>query len=177
MLFNSMRFLFFFIIVMGMYFAIPYRFRWILLLGASYYFYISWKPAYVILIIITTLITYYAGLRMAKIATKSKRKTVLILSLFFNLGCLFVFKYYNFFNDSLRVVLQHYNLFYGNPALNVLLPIGISFYTFKNLSYAIDVYRGDQPPESTWGIMHSMWLSSLNCWLGPLKGRKGFCPS
>ncbi|MGA2515448.1 MAG: MBOAT family O-acyltransferase [Thermodesulfobacteriota bacterium] len=176
MLFNSMRFLFFFIIVMGMYFAIPYRFRWILLLGASYYFYISWKPAYVILIIITTLITYYAGLRMAKIATKSKRKTVLILSLFFNLGCLFVFKYYNFFNDSLRVVLQHYNLFYGNPALNVLLPIGISFYTFKNLSYAIDVYRGDQPPEKHLGY-YALYVAFFPQLLaGPIERAKRFLP-
>jgi D-alanyl-lipoteichoic acid acyltransferase DltB (MBOAT superfamily) len=176
MLFNSMRFLFFFIIVMGMYFAIPYRFRWILLLGASYYFYISWKPAYVILIIITTLITYYAGLRMAKIATKSKRKTVLILSLFFNLGCLFVFKYYNFFNDSLRVVLQHYNLFYGNPALNVLLPIGISFYTFKNLSYAIEVYRGDQPPEKHLGY-YALYVAFFPQLLaGPIERAKRFLP-
>jgi D-alanyl-lipoteichoic acid acyltransferase DltB (MBOAT superfamily) len=161
---------------MGMYFAIPYRFRWILLLGASYYFYISWKPAYVILIIITTLITYYAGLRMAKIATKSKRKTVLILSLFFNLGCLFVFKYYNFFNDSLRVVLQHYNLFYGNPALNVLLPIGISFYTFKNLSYAIDVYRGDQPPEKHLGY-YALYVAFFPQLLaGPIERAKRFLP-
>jgi len=132
---------------MATYFAIPHRLRWILLLGASYYFYISWKPAYVILIIITTLITYYAGIRMGKIGTKPKRKTILFFSLFFNLGFLFVFKYYNFFSDSLRVIFQQYNLFYGSPALDVLLPIGISFYTFKNLSYVIDVYRGDKSPE------------------------------
>ena len=93
MLFNSMQFLFFFAIVTAMYFATPYRFRWVLLLGASYYFYISWKPGYVILIIITTLITYYAGIRMGKIATRSERKTILILSLLFNIGFLFVFKY------------------------------------------------------------------------------------
>ena len=176
MLFNSMRFLFFFAIVMGMYFGIPYRFRWILLLGASYYFYISWKPAYVILIIITTLITYYAGIRMATIATKSKRKTVLILSLFFNLGFLFVFKYYNFFNDSLRVLFQHYNLVYGNPALNVLLPIGISFYTFKNLSYAFDVYRGDQSPEKHLGY-YALYVAFFPQLLaGPIERAKRFLP-
>jgi len=176
MLFNSMRFLFFFAIVMGMYFGIPYRFRWILLLGASYYFYISWKPAYVILIIITTLVTYYAGIRMGKIATKSKRKTVLILSLFFNLGFLFVFKYYNFFNNSLRVLFQHYNLFYGSPALKVLLPIGISFYIFKNLSYAIDVYRGDQSPEKHLGY-YAVYVAFFPQLLaGPIERAKRFLP-
>jgi len=176
MLFNSMRFLFFFAIVMGMYFGIPYRFRWILLLGASYYFYISWKPAYVILIIITTLVTYYAGIRMGKIETKSKRKTVLILSLFFNLGFLFVFKYYNFFNNSLRVLFQHYYLFYGSPALKVLLPIGISFYIFKNLSYAIDVYRGDQSPEKHLGY-YAVYVAFFPQLLaGPIERAKRFLP-
>jgi len=163
-------------IVTAMYFAIPYRLRWIWLLGASYYFYISWKPAYVILMIITTLITYYAGIRMGKIATKSKRKTILILSLFFNLGFLFVFKYYNFFNDSLRTVFQHYNLFYGNPALNFLLPIGISFYTFKNLSYAIDVYRGNQSPEKHLGY-YALYVAFFPQLLaGPIERAKRFLP-
>lgn len=174
--FNSVQFLFFFAIVTAMYFAIPYRFRWILLLGASYYFYISWKPAYVILIIITTFITYSAGLWMGKIGTKSKRKTILILSLFFNLGFLFVFKYYNFFNDSLRVIFQHYNLFYGSPALNVLLPIGISFYTFKNLSYAIDVYRGDQSPEKHLGY-YALYVAFFPQLLaGPIERATRFLP-
>ena len=161
---------------MTTYFAIPYRFRWIILLGASYYFYISWKPAYVILIIMTTLITYYAGIRMGKISIKSKRKTILILSLFFNLGFLFVFKYYNFFNDSLRVIFQHYNLFYGSPPLNFLLPIGISFYTFKNLSYAIDVYRGDQLPERRLGffVLYVAFFPQLLA--GPIERITRFLP-
>ncbi len=147
MLFNSMRFLLFFTIVMATYFAIPCRFRWMWLLGASYYFYMAWKPAYVILIITTTLITYYTGIQMGGIAARSKRKKILIFSLFFNIGFLFVFKYYNFFNDSLSIFFHQYGLSYGSPALDVLLPVGISFYTFKNLSYAIDVYRGNQTPE------------------------------
>ena len=176
MLFNSMHFLFFFTIVMAMYFAIPCHFRWMVLLGASYYFYISWKPAYVILIVMTTLITYYAGIRMGKIGTKSKRKTILILSLFFNLGFLFVFKYYNFFNDSMRVIFQRYNLFYGSPALNVLLPIGISFYTFKNLSYAIDVYRGDKSPEKHLGHFAVYVAFFPQLLAGPIERATKFLP-
>ena len=176
MLFNSMQFLFFFAVVVAVYFTIPYHLRWVLLLGASYYFYISWKPAYIILIIITTLITYYAGIRMGKIGTKSRRKEILILSLFFNLGFLFVFKYYNFFNDSLRVIFQHYNLFYGSPALNVVLPIGISFYTFKNLSYTIDVYRGDQSPEKHLGYLALYVAFFPQLLAGPIERATRFLP-
>jgi alginate O-acetyltransferase complex protein AlgI len=176
MLFNSMRFLLFFAIVTATYFAFPYRLRWMLLLGASYYFYIAWKPAYVILIIITTLITYFAGLRMGKIAAKPKRKTILILGLIFNLGFLFVFKYYNFFNDSFRVIFQHYNLFYGSRALNILLPIGISFYTFKNLSYAIDVYRGDHPPEKHLGHFAVYVAFFPQLLAGPIERARRFLP-
>jgi D-alanyl-lipoteichoic acid acyltransferase DltB (MBOAT superfamily) len=176
MLFNSLQFLFFFIIVTVIYFAIPYRFRWILLLCASYYFYISWKPAYVILIVMTTLITYYAGIRMGKIGIKSKRKKILILSLFFNLGFLFVFKYYNFFNESLRAIFGHYNLFYEIPALNFLLPIGISFYTFKNLSYAIDVYRGDKTPEKHLGFFALYVAFFPQLLAGPIERATRFLP-
>ncbi len=176
MLFNSVPFLLFFVIVMGMYFAIPYRFRWILLLCASYYFYISWKPAYVILIIITTLITYYAGIRMGKNGTKSRRKKVLILSLVINLGFLFVFKYYNFFNDSLKALFGHYRLFYEIPAVNLLLPIGISFYTFKNLSYAIDVYRGDKRPESHLGFFALYVVFFPQLLAGPIERATRFLP-
>ena len=176
MLFNSLQFLFFFTIVVAMYFAIPYRFRWILLLCASYYFYISWKPAYIILIIITTLVTYYAGLGIGSIPTKSKKKAILIISLFFNLGLLFLFKYYNFFNDSLRIVFRHYNLFYESPALNVLLPIGISFYTFKNVSYAIDVYRGNKSPEKHVGHLALYVAFFPQLLAGPIERATRFLP-
>jgi D-alanyl-lipoteichoic acid acyltransferase DltB (MBOAT superfamily) len=138
--------------VVAVYFAIPYRFRWVLLLCASYYFYICWKPVYALLLFLSTFVVYYAGIQMGKTEIKSKRKKFLILSLFSNLGLLFLFKYYHFFNDSLRTLFAQYNLFYGIPALKFLLPVGISFYTFKSLSYSIDVYRGNQAPEKHLGI-------------------------
>jgi alginate O-acetyltransferase complex protein AlgI len=150
--FNSTRFFFFFTIVVAAYFAIPYRFRWVLLLCASYYFYMCWKPTYAILLFLSTFIVYYTGIQMGKTEIKSKRKQFLILGLFSNLGLLFLFKYYNFFNDSFRTLFNQYNLFYGIPALKFLLPVGISFYIFKSLSYSIDVYRGDQAPEKHLGI-------------------------
>jgi D-alanyl-lipoteichoic acid acyltransferase DltB (MBOAT superfamily) len=111
-----------------------------------------WKPAYVILLFLSTLIVYYSSIQMGKTVIKRERKIFLILSLFFNLGLLFLFKYYNFFNDSFRTLFNQYNLFYGIPGLRFLLPVGISFYTFKSLSYSIDVYRGNQAPEKHLGI-------------------------
>ena len=152
MSFNSLHFVFFFPVVVALYFATPYRFRWGLLLGASYYFYMCWKPEYVILIMISTLIVYYAGIQMGKTDSKAKRRNYLILSLASNLAILFFFKYFNFFNNSIRSLFEYYNISYGVPTLNILLPVGISFYTFQVLSYSIDVYRGAKEPEKHLGI-------------------------
>ncbi len=152
MLFNSLEYLLFFPIVIGLFFSIPHRFRWTLLLGASYYFYMCWKPEYVILIMVSTLIDYYAGIKMGEEVHRRKRKKYLILSLVSNIGLLFSFKYFNFFNESIRTFFDGVNLFYGIPALDVLLPVGISFYTFQTLSYSIDVYRGAREPERHLGV-------------------------
>lgn len=152
MLFNSIEFLLFFLLLVIFYFSIPYKFRWLLLLCASYYFYMSWKAEYGILLIISTLITYSSGLMMGKTSDESKRKKYLLLSLFGNLGLLFAFKYVNFFNDSIRTVLNSVNIFFSVPAFDILLPVGISFYIFKSLSYSLDVYRGVIEPEKHPGI-------------------------
>lgn len=152
-LFNSISFLLFFSIVAIVYFSIPDRFRWIWLLCVSYYFYISWKPIYIILIILTTLTTYFACVQMGKTESMSRRKTFLVLALVFNIGLLFLFKYYNFFNDSLKTVFGRFYLFYPIYTFHFLLPVGISFYIFKGLSYTIDVYRGDIKPERHLGLL------------------------
>ena len=151
MLFNSIQFLIFFPIVVGLYFVIPHKYRWILLLAASYYFYMAWRAEYIFLIIISTLVDYYAGLMMEKQVEKSKRKKFLLLSLFSNLGLLFTFKYFNFFSNSLTEVFRYFNIFYDSPTFKLLLPVGISFYTFQTLSYSIDVYRGHKKAEKHLG--------------------------
>lgn len=152
MLFNSLHFLFFFPTVVAIYFALPGRFRWMLLLAASYYFYMCWKAEYAILIVVSTLIDYFAVLGMARQTEQRKKRKFLALSLASNLGILFAFKYFNFFSDSVRGVLGQFNVFYDTPAFHVLLPVGISFYTFQTLSYTIDVYRGRLEPERHLGI-------------------------
>ncbi|TPE43067.1 MBOAT family O-acyltransferase [Pontibacter mangrovi] len=152
MLFNSIEFFIFFPVVVTLYFLLPPNRRWILLLVASYYFYMSWKAAYAIILVISTLIDYSCSRMMGRYEDKAKRKPWLWLSLVSNLGILLLFKYYNFFNDSARGVAEALNVPYAMPAFELLLPMGISFYTFQTMSYSIDVYNGRIKPERHLGI-------------------------
>ena len=152
MLFNSLQFLIFFPLVVMAYFATPHRWRWLLLLVASYYFYMCWKPIYILLIIGSTLLDYTVAREIYAAQEQWKKRLLLTLSLLGNFGTLFVFKYLDFFNESLHQFLPQIN-----PAYNVfhdmthagwwVLPVGISFYTFQTVSYTIDVYRGVVKPE------------------------------
>jgi alginate O-acetyltransferase complex protein AlgI len=142
MLFTSFDFLFFLPAVLGLYFALPPGRRWMLLLAASYYFYASWKPAYLLLIMFSTAVDYLAALRMEALPDRRSRRPWLLLSLFANLGLLFTFKYWGFFFESWNALALRYGLFQVWPSLQVLLPVGISFYTFQTLAYTLDVYRG-----------------------------------
>jgi D-alanyl-lipoteichoic acid acyltransferase DltB (MBOAT superfamily) len=147
MLFNSIEFLIFCPLVVTLYFACPYRYRWALLLAASYYFYAAWKLEYIVLLLATTLISYLTALLLVKPQHQTKRTGLLVLGLGANLGILFAFKYLNFFSDSLRTAFNQFNLVYDLPVFQLLLPVGISFYTFQALGYLIDVYRGKVEPE------------------------------
>ncbi|WMJ22944.1 MBOAT family O-acyltransferase [Paludicola sp. MB14-C6] len=150
MIFNSMSFLIFFPIVTVVYFLIPHKIKWIWLLVTSYFFYMCWNPQYAILIGFSTVITYLSGIFIEKLRKipdikKSKRlmHLVVYLCLAINLGLLFFFKYFDFAIDNINIALSLLNLSLVQPEFDVLLPVGISFYTFQALSYTIDVYRGD----------------------------------
>ncbi|MDD3264071.1 MAG: MBOAT family protein [Candidatus Nanoarchaeia archaeon] len=151
MMFNSIVFLLFFIIVVIIYYLIKPKYRWILLLISSYIFYMSWKIEYIILIIISTLIDYFMGLKIYQSSNLKKRKIFLIISLISNLGILFIFKYFNFFISSIGSIFTLFNISYIPISLKVLLPVGISFYTFQTMSYTIDVYRKKLNPEKHLG--------------------------
>ncbi|OHD64075.1 MAG: hypothetical protein A2176_08680 [Spirochaetes bacterium RBG_13_51_14] len=151
MFFNSYKFAIFFIVVVGLFFAMPHRFRWLFLLAASYFYYLFWDPKYALLILTTTLIVYSTALAMHERSVRVKKLCV-ALSVVSNLGILFLFKYFNFFNDNIKDLFTALGLPYSVPALNLLLPVGISFYTFQALSYTIDVYRGVRQPERHLGI-------------------------
>ncbi|MEN8228342.1 MAG: MBOAT family O-acyltransferase [Bacteroidota bacterium] len=151
MLFNTIDFVLFLPVVITIYFLIPPKFRWILLLASSYYFYMSWKVEYVFLILISTLIDYFSGIMMEKIPDRRSRLPLLILSLFTNLGLLFSFKYFNFASENLNFLFHRIGLSQEIPIMKFLLPVGISFYTFQSLSYSIDVFFGRQKAEKHLG--------------------------
>ncbi|MBQ6930136.1 MAG: MBOAT family protein [Oscillospiraceae bacterium] len=147
MLFNSIDFLIFFPIVVTVYLIIPAKTRYIWLLLASYYFYMSWNAGYAILIIISTVTTWIASLLVYKSKNILHKKLSLAVCLIINLGILFTFKYYNFFIDSVNLFLSKFSLNIIENTFSLLLPVGISFYTFQALGYIIDVYRGEIKPE------------------------------
>ncbi len=151
MLFNSPEFLLFFTVVLFSFFALPHRFRWIFLVIGSYFFYMCWEPIYALLILSTTVIVFVTGLLMHG-KPRGLKKFYVALSLVLNLGILFVFKYFNFFNASMRELMDVAGLPYHVQDLKFLLPVGISFYTFQALSYTIDLYRGAREPEKHFGI-------------------------
>jgi alginate O-acetyltransferase complex protein AlgI len=158
MLFNSIEFLIFFPLVVIVYFLVPLRLRIPLLVIASYYFYMSWRAEYIILIIVSTLIDYFAGRKLGGDIRNKSRKIFLALSLISNLGILSFFKYFNFFSESIHSFLSIGNVNYTPAEFSLLLPVGISFYTFQTLSYTINVYRGVQKPESNF-IKFALYVS------------------
>ncbi len=151
MLFNTIDFVLFLPLVIILYYMIPHKYRWVMLLAASYYFYMSWKVEYVFLIVFSTLIDYISGRQMDKLRDRKLRRMLLILSLISHLGLLFAFKYFNFVGSNVNLLFQKFNIFSEIPLMNVLLPVGISFYTFQTLSYSIDVYYGRQKAEKHFG--------------------------
>lgn len=151
MLFNSIEFVIFFIIVTSLYFALEHKYRWFLLLAASCYFYMAFVPVYILILGFTIVIDYYAGILIEQSAG-NKRKSWLVVSLIANIGVLAVFKYYNFLNDNLTFLLGQAGKENPVPYLSILLPIGLSFHTFQAMSYTIEVYRGHQKAERNFGI-------------------------
>lgn len=142
MLFNSIDFLFFFPIVVGILFVLPRKLRCVWLLITSYYFYMSWNPKYALLIAFSTVITYLSGLILERCSTDKRKKMVVAGSLISNLLILAVFKYANFALNTISILCGTLGIQFTEKRLDLLLPVGISFYTFQALSYTLDVYRG-----------------------------------
>ncbi len=151
MLFNSLHFVVFFVLVTTLYFLSPQKYRWMLLLLSSCYFYMVFIPVYILILGFTIIIDYFAGILLENTQGK-QRKYWLIASLVANIGVLAVFKYYNFLNDNLSALLNSLGYINQIPHLGILLPIGLSFHTFQAMSYTIEVYRGHQKAERHFGI-------------------------
>ena len=152
MIFNSFVFLAFFPIVAALFYLLPYKPRRVMLLAASYFFYMYWEPRLIVLILFTTLVSYGAALIMGRTEKQAIKKLWLALTLTVCLGVLFFFKYFNFFSGLAYGIAGLFGGTAKPPVLDLILPVGISFYTFQTLSYVIDVYKGKIKPEKCFGL-------------------------
>ena len=143
MLFNSIPFLIYFPIVVLLYYTIPDKVKNYWLLVVSLFFYACWNPKYLFLLLLSIGLTYFGSILISGAKFEQEKKLWLILCAVSNLSILFFFKYYNFAMESIAAVLGKIGLTVTFPALDYVLPVGISFYIFQALSYTFDVYRGD----------------------------------
>ena len=151
MVFNSLQFLVFFGIVTSAYFLMAHKYRWLLLLLASCYFYMAFVPIYLGILALTIVIDYFAGIFLEQHEGRTK-KWILALSIVANVGVLAVFKYYQFIFNNISWLAHVLDIPVQIPVLSLLLPIGLSFHTFQAMSYTIEVYRGNQKAERNFGI-------------------------
>ena len=151
MLFHTAQYAVFLAIVLGLSgLLVRHRkAREAMLLVASWIFYAAWNVKYLGLILFSTVIDYVIGAEMYRSRDRRWRKALLVVSLVANLGVLAVFKYYDFFVENLGALLQLFGLQPSLPVLDVILPVGISFYTFQSMSYTIDIYRGQLEPRKS----------------------------
>lgn len=175
MVFNSFVFVFFFVVVTTLFFAVPQRFRWFLLVVASCYFYMYFIPVYILILAVTIVVDYFAGILIFG-AQGSRRKGYLVVSVVANVGFLMFFKYYNFFTNNLVWLSEIIGFSYTIPALKIVLPVGLSFHTFQAMSYTIEVYRGRQLPERHFGIYTLYVLFYPQLVAGPIERPQNLLP-
>ena len=151
MLFNSLQFLAFFPVVSILFFVLPHRYRWSMLLLASCVFYMVFIPKYILILAVLIVIDYFAAIWIER-SQGPARKGLLILSIAATCIALFFFKYHDFFAENINTIARVLHWNYSMAALKLILPIGLSFHTFQSLSYVIEVYRGNQKTERHFGI-------------------------
>ncbi len=174
MLFNSLLFLVFFVIVTSAYYLLPHKYRWMLLLAASCYFYMYFKMEYILIILFTIVVDYCAGILIGE-AGKKNKKAYLLISLAANIGVLAFYKYFNFFTQNINSLS---GLFHVSPIplMNIILPIGLSFHTFQAMSYTIEVYRGNQKAERHFGLYALYVLFYPQMVAGPIERPQHILP-
>lgn len=175
MLFNSFEFLIFFSIVTISFYLLPHKYRWLLLLISSCYFYAAFIPIYLFILFFTIIIDYLSGIYIEKIKQRHKKK-LLLISIAANLLILFFFKYFNFFIDNINTIYEYLGIVANLKPLNLILPIGLSFHTFQAMSYTIEVYRGNQKAEKHFGIyaLYVMFYPQLVA--GPIERPQNILP-
>lgn len=174
MLFNSISYAIFLPIVFMIYWLVPFKFRWLVLLILSYYFYSRWNVKYTGLILLTTIISFSAGILIEK--CKKHKKSIFVIAVSLCLGELLAFKYLGFFGEILQSVLNLLKSNYGLSVVHVLLPVGISFFTFQAISYIADVYRGKIKAEGNFGIFASFLSFFPQLVAGPIERTENLLP-
>ena len=176
MLFNSLQYAIFLPIVFTLYWILPHKWRWVLILASSYYFYMNWNAKYLLLIVFITGITYIGSLLVEKAKSRKEKSWCVGLVVFISLALLFVFKYFNFFGDLVVTMLSWASLPSPQITLSLLLPVGISFYTFQAIGYIIDVYRGDIEAEHHFGKYASFVSFFPQLVAGPIERTSNLLP-
>lgn len=177
MLFNSFSFIIYFIIVTSLYYLTPFKLRWLILFIASCIFYMYFIPIYILILLGTIIIDYFAGILIENSeGNPVRKKFYLILSLIANIGVLAFFKYFNFFTDNINHIYNSIGWNYSIDTLKIILPIGLSFHTFQAMSYTIEVYRGNQKAEKHIGIyaLYVMYYPQLVA--GPIERPQNILP-
>ncbi len=176
MTFISIEFLLFFAVIVFVYYSIPHRWRWVLLLAASYSFYASLSGYFVFLLLTSTAFSYVTGILIEKQETKKQKKKVMLVGIGVLLFFLGWFKYFNFVNDSLRAISAYLNVNYTIPYQEIILPIAISFYTFQAVSYLVDIYRGKLKAERHYGYFSIYFAFFPQLVAGPIERAKKLLP-
>ena len=174
--FNSFEYAIFLPIVFFIYWNVPHRYRWGLLLLASYYFYMSWNPKYVVLILGTTVVSYAAARLLERTEKERYKKFIVLSTVLICLTVLFFFKYFNFLSLSVVEVCSRLAIPLHPLTLQVLLPVGISFYTFQTLSYVIDVYKGSVKAERHFGYYATFISFFPQLVAGPIERTRNLLP-
>jgi alginate O-acetyltransferase complex protein AlgI len=176
MLFNSFEFLVFFALVFVSYYSLSHKLRWLLLLLSSCFFYMYFIPEYILILFFTILITYYSAILIEKSTIKKQRKQILIISILLNISILSYFKYFNFLNNNLSTFLDFFSVENRIPLLEIILPVGLSFFIFQSISYSIEVYRGTLPVERHLGYysLYVMFFPQLVA--GPIERPQNILP-
>lgn len=176
MIFNSLAFLIFIAAFLPVYFNLKGKFRLTFCLIASYFFYGWWDWRFLILILTSTLVDFYVGLKLSNTEKKAQRKKLLVASILVNLGFLAFFKYFNFFIDSFQNLANNFGWEPGFNTLYIILPVGISFYTFQSMSYTIDVYNKKINVENNF-LRFATYISFFpQLVAGPIVRAKDFLP-
>lgn len=176
MLFNSLDFIVFFLLVQAIYFIIPPKTRWILLLGASCFFYMAFIPVYILILAALIIIDYCSAIAIEKNSSQRTKNLFYYLALLSNAGIIVFFKYYNFLNENISALFSLIHIHNPIPFLNIILPLGLSFHTFQAIGYLVDVKNGKIKAEKNLGHFSLFVLFFSQLVAGPIERGKHLLP-